>query len=165
MSDNGRPAPVPRPLAPSRPRAKTLIGAAVLATALVIIVVLAVTLTARCAPAPSGPAGVVQQALELRRDRVGDAKRYDPLFADKTIGAQLAKDSEAASVSPIPAWSAPYVSEEASETAKVVVVWTATDEPRFKDWPKATVFALELQKNAWLIVDAETATGTVPPAK
>jgi hypothetical protein len=165
MPDNARPAPAPRPLAPSRPRTKMLLGASVLATAVVIIVVLAVALTSRRAPAPSGPAGVVQQALDLRRDRVGDAKRYDPLFADKTIGAQLAKDSEAATVAPIPAWSPPYISEEASASAKVVVVWTASEEPRFKDWPKATVFALEFQKNAWLIVDAETATGTVPPAK
>jgi hypothetical protein len=47
----------------------------------------------------------------------------------------------------------------------VVVAWTASEEPRFKDWPKATVFALQLTKGAWLIVDAETATGTVPPAK
>jgi hypothetical protein len=47
----------------------------------------------------------------------------------------------------------------------VVVLWSPTTEPRFRDWPKATVFALQLTKGAWLIVDAETATGTVPPAK
>jgi hypothetical protein len=162
MPDTGRPAP--RLLSSARPPARLAVGAAVLATALIIA--LAITLSSRCAPAPSaGPAGVVQQALELRRDRVSDAKRYDALFADSTIGAQLAKDSEAATVSPLPAWSAPYVSEEASASAKVVVAWTASEEPRFKDWPKATVFALQLTKGAWLIVDAETATGTVPPAK
>jgi hypothetical protein len=146
-----------RPSASAYPR-----GAA---AALVAALVLALAVAGCCAAAPSGPAGVVQQALELRRDRVSDAKRYDALFADSTIGAQLAKDSEAATVSPLPAWSAPYVSEEASASVKVVVVWTATEEPRFKDWPKATVFALQMTKGAWLIVDAETATGTVPPAK
>jgi hypothetical protein len=143
--------------ASARPRMRALAAACVL--------VLALAVAGCCAAAPSGPAGVVQQALELRRDRVSDAKRYDALFADSTIGAQLAKDSEAATVSPLPAWSAPYVSEEASASVKVVVVWTATEEPRFKDWPKATVFALQMTKGAWLIVDAETATGTVPPAK
>jgi hypothetical protein len=143
--------------ASARPRMRALAAACAL--------VLALSVAGCCAPTPSGPAGVVQQALELRRDRVRDAKRYDALFADSTIGAQLAKDSEAATVSPLPAWSAPYVSEEASASAKVVVVWTATEEPRYKDWPKATVFALQLTKGAWLIVDAETATGTVPPAK
>jgi hypothetical protein len=140
---------------PARPRA--------LAVACALVLALAVA--GCCAAAPSGPAGVVQQALELRRDRVSDAKRYDPLFADPAIGAQLAKDSETGAGSPLPAWSAPYVSEEASATAKVVVIWSPDGEPRFKDWPKATVFALQLTKGAWLIVDAEAATGTVPPAK
>jgi hypothetical protein len=143
--------------ASARPRMRAL--------AAVCALVLALAVAGCCAAAPSGPAGVVQQALELRRDRVSDAKRYDALFADATIGAQLAKDSESATVSPLPTWSAPYVSEEASASAKVVVVWTAAEEPRFKDWPKATVFALQMTKGAWLIVDAETATGTVPPAK
>jgi hypothetical protein len=148
-------APRPCALAPARPRAAALLAGLLLALAV----------GGCCAAAPSGPAGVVQQALELRRDRVSDAKRYDALFADPTIGAQLAKDSEVATQTPLPAWSAPYVSEEASASAKVVVMWTASDESRFKEWPKATVFALQLTKDAWLIVDAETATGTVPPAK
>jgi hypothetical protein len=135
------------------------------ARALACALVLALFVAGCCAAAPSGPAGVVQQALELRRDRVSDAKRYDALFADATIGAQLAKDSEAATVSPLPTWSPPYVSEESSAAAKVVVLWSPPTEPRVKDWPKATIFALQLTKGAWLIVDAETATGTVPPAK
>jgi hypothetical protein len=128
------------------------------------VVFLALALTGCCAaPAPAGPAGVVQKALELRRDRVTDAARYDPLFADATIGAQLAKDSEAATQAPVPAWSTPYISKEASSSADVVVVWVA--EARFKGWPKATLFTLQSVKDAWVIVDAQEVTGTVPPAR
>jgi hypothetical protein len=125
---------------------------------------LALALTA-CAAKLTGPAGVVQTALELRRDLVSDAKRYDVLFADSTIGAQLAKDSEAATQNPLPEWKPPYVAEEAATSASVVVVWSPGTEARFKEWPKATLFSLEQTAGLWVITDAQVATGTVPPAK
>jgi hypothetical protein len=134
--------------------------------AILAVLLLALALAGCCAaPVPSGPAGVVQKALELRRDRVTDAARYTPLFSDATIGAQLAKDSEAATQAPVPAWSTPYISQEASSSADVVVVWSRGTEPRFKDWPKATLFTLQSAKGVWVIADAQEVTGTVPPAR
>ena len=138
---------------------------AVRAVATVAILLVALALAGCAAGEASGPSAVVQKALELRRDRVSDAKGYTPLFADPDIAAQLAKDSKAATQAPIPEWSTPYVSSEASSTAEVVVVWKPTTEPRFKGWPKATVFSLEQTRSVWVIVDAQEASGTLPPAK
>lgn len=143
-----------RPMRIIRFRAVVALGVLLLALAL-----------AGCTSATlSGPVAVVQKALELRRDRVSDAKSYAPLFADPDIGAQLAKDSAAATQTPVPAWSDLYVSEETSSSSSVVVVWSRT-EKRFKDWPKATVFSLEQTRSVWVIVDAQEASGTLPPAK
>lgn len=134
-----------------RPRLAAAVGLFVVTLAL-----------AACASELSGPAAVVQEVLTMRRDRVTDAKRYDPLFADPKIGAQLAEDSAAATQTPLPPWSTPYVSEESSSSAKVVVVWSSGEE-RFKDWPKASIFLVQREKGAWVIADAQSATGTVPP--
>jgi len=131
-----------------------------------VLVAFALTLGACASPAAdtASPQGVVARVLELRRDRATDTASYTPYFAEASVATELAKDSTTATRTPLPAWSDPYVSAQTSSTADVVVVWSRSEE-RFKQWPAATVFALRLEKGAWVIVDAQETTGTTPPAK
>jgi hypothetical protein len=122
---------------------------------------------AGCAETESEPlhpaAEAVDGALEARASRSTDASDYEPYFSDPAVVEALVESArvEETSTPPVPEWETPYVSEETSSSAEVVVVWIPSDE--FPDWPAATVFSLTIDED-WFIVDAsDVATGPIPP--
>ena len=106
-------------------------------------------------PELHGALAAVSGALETRAGRATDAGAYEPYFADPEVARQLAESAAAegeTTASPTPRWEPPYVSEETSVGASVVVVWDVTDE--WEGWPPATLFELQDDGGEWRIVDA-----------
>lgn len=140
--------------------------ASVRRTCIAVGIALAVFALAGCAargPAYDHPAAVaVNELLELRADDVRDIEAYAPYFADPEIAAALVEPSQAATGTPrVPAWEAPYVSEETSTTADVVVVWKPSDD--FPDWPAVNILVMSLLDGRWVVADAEETTQAPPP--
>ena len=141
-----------------------------IAAGLVAAAILAVAFIGYWAQEPplAPPAQAVQEVLELRRDRSSDASAYAEYFVSVDLAQMLAADATASAPatgtagSPIPDWEPPYVSALASDTADVVVRWKP--DAAFPSWAPATVFNLELLREAWKIADAQEITGTAPPA-
>jgi hypothetical protein len=105
------------------------------------------------------PAQAIQDLLELRVQRSTDASAYAEYVASEDVALELAQAAveETTGVSPTPEWESPYVSEQASETADVVVVWKEPQE--WADWPMATIFKLNLLDDGrWVAVDATGVT-------
>jgi hypothetical protein len=122
---------------------------------------------AGCGSEPSDPAHpaaeTVETVLEARAARSTDPDDYEPYFAEPSVAEALLEsaESEDPAVPAIPDWESPYVSAETSASADVVVVWVPSDE--LPDWPRATVFSLEMDER-WLVVDAsDIETGSIPP--
>ena len=111
------------------------------------------------------PARAVQGLLELRYERSTDASAYAE-YLNPELAQELARASEeeTADVAPTPEWEPPYVSQEGTSTADVVVVWG--DRSKHEGWPPATIFTMQLLDERWLASDARTLseTETVPPA-
>ncbi len=128
---------------------------------------LAVLLVRGCGadPATSHPAArTIQKLLELRAKDVRDAKAYAPYFEESALATALAEEStEATGTRQVPPWKAPYVSEETTATASVVVVWEKS--AAFPDWPKANIFAVALREGAWIVIDAIETTSPPEPIK
>ncbi|MDH4140834.1 MAG: hypothetical protein OEV43_09725 [Coriobacteriia bacterium] len=139
------------------------LAALVLVSATAIVVWLSVLRQEPLAP----QAQVVQDLLQLRKERSQDASAYAQYLQSDELAVQLAEsariESQDATGPPVPDWETPYVSEEAPASADVVVVWV---EPgSYPDWPRATVFVTVLVDGTWVISDAEAIEGTqtVPP--
>lgn len=148
---------------------RTLYAAAAMSVA-VVVVVAGMAFYRTQNPPLDPPAEVVQNVLELRRERSADASAYAQYFANVEVAQMLAQDATATAAnatatagSPIPEWNRPYVSEQSSGTASVVVVWKRT--PSFKEWAKATLFNLEGGGATWKIVDAEEISKSIPPPR
>ena len=114
-------------------------------------------------PAYEHPAAVaVEELLRLRADDVRDAGAYEPYFLDPAVADALVEPSANATGTPrVPDWERPYVSEETSATADVVVVWKPSDD--FPDWPDVNIFVMSLVEDRWVVSDAEEATQAPPP--
>jgi len=61
----------------------------------------------------------------------------------------------------VPEWEPPYVSEETSSGADVVVVWKASDD--FPDWPAINIFKTQQSDGRWVVIDALEATTAPEP--
>jgi predicted small lipoprotein YifL len=114
-------------------------------------------------PAYEHPAAVtVAELLELRSDDVRDVEAYTPYFLDPAVATALAEPSDVATGTPrVPGWEPPYVSEEASTTASVVVVWKPSEA--FPGWPAANIFRMSLVDDRWVITDAEETSSAPAP--
>ncbi len=133
-----------------------------IASATLLAAVLATAACTASEPLEPAAAAAVQDALDVRASRSTDASDYAPYFADPTVAEALAESArlESTSTVPIPEWEPPYVSAETSASADVVVVWVPAAE--LPDWPRATVFSLEMDER-WFIVDAsDVTTGPIP---
>jgi len=134
---------------------------------LIVLAVLAVSTVAACSGArPSRgehPAVLaVESLLELRRDDVRDADAYATYLADPAVASALAEPSGEPTGTPrVPEWETPYVSEEGSGTASVVVVWKP--DAMFEDWPAVNVFLTEIVDGRWVVTDALEATSAPVP--
>jgi hypothetical protein len=141
-------------------RLRAVIGTIVLAGA----VTLCIPLAGCTSDEPAHPAAeTVETVLEARAARSTDLDDYAPYFAEASVAEALVESasSEDPDAPAIPGWESPYVSAEASASADVVVVWVPTAE--LPDWPRATVFSLEMDER-WLVIDAsDIVTGPVPP--
>jgi hypothetical protein len=130
-----------------------------------MLMLVAALSVAGCASSPpetstGHPAALaVAKLLELRRARSRDARSYALFFKSDAIPQSLAEASSkettasAAGKSPIPEWSAPYVSRLGKGAADVVVMWKA-DNAAFPNHSAATVFHMEQYQNRWVIIDA-----------
>ena len=134
---------------------------------LIVLAVLAAYAVTACAGARPSP-GVhpavlaVESLLELRRDDVRDAEAYAMYLADPAVASALAEPSEVPTGTPrVPEWETPYVSEEGSGTASVVVVWKP--DAMFEEWPAVNVFLTEVVDGRWVVTDALEATSTPVP--
>ncbi|MDZ4178392.1 MAG: hypothetical protein U1E29_04045 [Coriobacteriia bacterium] len=122
-----------------------------------MVAVLAAGLAA-CAAEPARldpPAQVIQSLLELRAQRSTEASAYAEYVAGENVARELAQAAveETTGVTPTPDWESPYVSEQTSATADVVVVWKEPQD--WADWPTATIFKLSLLDDGrWVAVDA-----------
>ncbi len=108
------------------------------------------------------PAASIQELLELRAERSTDASAYAEYFASVEVAQALAESAVEETQGPlIPEWDAPYVSQEESASADVVVVWRDLED--WPDWPVATVFRMTLLDDRWVAVDATGVEGTATP--
>jgi hypothetical protein len=133
---------------------------------LLFILVVLLALIAGCASTTSAEkhpaARTVARLLELRRDDVRDPKRYAPFFMESELATALAEGSAEPTGTPrVPLWETPYVSEETSRQASVVVVWKA--DAAFEDWPAVNIFLLERFEDRWVVTDAIEATSAPAP--
>lgn len=111
--------------------------------------------TVACGPTKAdSPADAVQGLLSLREKGVTDAKAYRLYLPTDELASALASDSATRKRGdePTPPWSDPKAYNETSRTADVKVVWQRSKED--SGWPEATVFSVEFQKGAWVVVDA-----------
>ena len=102
----------------------------------------------------------MQSLLELRSSLATDPAEYAS-FVETPMAEALATDSvsrAASQTAPIPEWNTPERTEETTATAKVTVVWKASKE--FTNWAKKTVFDLRKTGGRWLVLDANTVTGS-----
>lgn len=140
--------------------------------ALICMALLALLVVSGCSAGSddelTAPEQAVQSLLELRAERSTDASAYAEFLKDPGLGVDLANASEAelsadSTITPTPEWETPYVSKEASSTARVVVVWIADDD--HPDWPPATVFEVVLVDGRWVAGDALAVEpdGEIPP--
>lgn len=119
---------------------------------------------AGCAPegAVHPAVSVIEDLLELRRADSRSAETYAPFFLESSLATALAEPSGDPTGTPrVPLWETPYVSEETSDTASVVVVWK--QDPDFEGWPGVNVFSVQLLEGAWVVVDAVETTTAPPP--
>ncbi|MBN1192623.1 MAG: hypothetical protein JXA36_02875 [Coriobacteriia bacterium] len=114
-------------------------------------------------PAYDHPAAkITEEVLQLRRDDVRDAEAYLPYFENAELARAFSYGSEAEPGTPrVPEWEPPYVSEETSDTADVVVVWKPGHD--FPDWPAVNIFKTRLTDGHWVLVDAVEATSAPEP--
>ena len=140
---------------------------AALALALALALVLgSIAGCSRLTPAERHPAAKnIQQLLELRREKVDDPARYGRYFAESEVATSLADSAREATEGQrlVPEWQRPYVSDEGTSTAEVVVRWRRDEGP--EGFPAATVFKMRLEDGEWRAVDAsEVASDTAIPA-
>ena len=130
------------------------------------IVVVFAAMIAGCASAPGEhPAvTVIRELLELRRDDNRDPQAYAEFFLEPDLAAALAEGSGEPTGTPrVPQWEQPYVSEETTDSASVVVIWKPDDD--FEGWPAVNVFSLSLVDERWVVIDAVGATGAPEPLR
>lgn len=134
-------------------------------SSIAVTLTLAATVLGCAAPsAESDHAAVrtIQQLLELRREDSRDPKAYAPFFLESSLATALAEASEEDTGTPqIPEWETPYLSEETTDTASVVVVWRP--DTAFPDWPKVNIFSLSYLEEQWVVIDAVEATAAPTP--
>ncbi len=108
-------------------------------------------------------AQTIQRLLELREDDVRDAAAYADYFEESALATAVAEGSlEATGTRQVPRWKRPYVSEETTDGASVVVIWKAT--AGFDDWPFAHIYSLRLlDSERWVVVDAVETTSPPDP--
>lgn len=128
--------------------------------ALMLLLAAALVGCAESAPKKGSPEATVQSLLELRSSLATDPAEYAS-FVETPMAEALATDSvsrAASQTAPIPEWKTPEGTEETTATAKVTVVWKASKE--FANWAKKTVFDLRKTDGRWIVIDANTVTGS-----
>lgn len=130
---------------------------------LAVVLTLGVVSCTSTDPAVDHPAAIaVDELLELRRDDVRDPREYVPYFLESSLATALAEGSDEPTGTPrVPRWEPPYVSEETSTTASVVVVWKVDDD--FEGWPAINIFLMSLEGERWVVTDAVEATSAPTP--
>lgn len=125
--------------------------------------IVAMAILSGCASEPQHPAvTVIEDLLQLRRADSRNAEDYAPYFLESSLATALAEGSGEPTGTPrVPEWEQPYLSEETTSKASVVVVWKV--DPAFEEWPAVNVFSLELVDERWLVVDAIEATSAPEP--
>jgi len=107
---------------------------------------------------------VIRELLELRRADNRDPEAYERFFLEPELAAALAEGSGEPTGTPrVPQWEQPYLSEESTASASVVVVWKTDDE--FEGWPAVNVFSLSLVDERWVVIDAVEATSAPEPLR